>query len=581
MTQTIEVKPHQIPDIAMGFDDKKKLSPLLLKMHLEKKGFGQFMTTNDRTTDRFYFRNDENVLKIYTPENIRTFLIEELSEIILGDDKDLKMEAIQLHDLVSKYTDTSLKSQVLNSIRCFGEFDSEDAKPIQLAKDNPNTCFVRFINGVIVIDKDDISLVPYSNIEDKGLVWEKSIIPKKVEIDEERGLFEEFCFNAMKYNDSKISSTEGNWTEEYPITDSVKKNFEALCSAIGYLIHSDNSVQKAMIFIDRNSTITKEEGGNGKTVVMKAIQYFRDRMSVNGKQFYKGGGGDRFAFSGVTPSTGLIHIDDIDANFDFKSLFAFLTGDLEVEGKGTNKVIIPEDRKPKFGITTNYVLQGGGTSHARRQHIIEFGDYWNRCNQEGQNPWDEQHLGKRLFNDFSQKDWNQFYTFGFQCIKLYLEKGLIDGAMGSYEEKQLATSVASEPEVQEWIRNYVMETRVELNHHIDGIQDYKLYELFASDIEPMIVRNWDKTRFQKALYEYVSKLNGYDWNPHNSNKGDTVSARRWLKRDQDGMVGQIPWIKIVSDKDVIDDSVIVHKTDSSEIDELEDNLARFQRMLAS
>ena len=184
MTQNIEVKPHQIPDIAMGFDDKKKLSPLLLKMHLEKKGFGQFMTTNDRTTDRFYFRNDENVLKIYTPENIRTFLIEELSEIILGDDKDLKMEAIQLHDLVSKYTDTSLKSQVLNSIRCFGEFDSEDAKPIQLAKDNPNTCFVRFINGVIVIDKDDISLVPYSNIEDKGLVWEKSIIPKKVEIDE-------------------------------------------------------------------------------------------------------------------------------------------------------------------------------------------------------------------------------------------------------------------------------------------------------------------------------------------------------------------------------------------------------------
>ena len=68
MTQNIEVKPHQIPDIAMGFDDKKKLSPLLLKMHLEKKGFGQFMTTNDRTTDRFYFRNDENKkTKVHTP----------------------------------------------------------------------------------------------------------------------------------------------------------------------------------------------------------------------------------------------------------------------------------------------------------------------------------------------------------------------------------------------------------------------------------------------------------------------------------------------------------------------------------
>ena len=47
--------------------------------------------------------------------------------------------------------------------------------------------------------------------------------------------------------------------------------------------------------------------------------------------------------------------------------------------------------------------------------------------------------------------------FGFKCIQLFLREGLVSGAMGSYEEKQLATSVASEPEVQEWIRNYVME----------------------------------------------------------------------------------------------------------------------------
>ena len=37
----------------------------------------------------------------------------------------------------------------------------------------------------------------------------------------------------------------------------------------------------------------------------------------------------------------------------------------------------------------------------------------------------------------------------------------------------------------------------------------------------------------------------------------------------------------VSDKDVIDDSVIVHKTDSSEIDESDENLAMFQRIMAS
>ena len=49
---------------------------------------------------------------------------------------------------------------------------------------------------------------------------------------------------------------------------------------------------------------------------------------------------------------------------------------MTVEGKGTNKIIIPRALKPKLGITTNYIVGGVGTSYARRQHIVEFGDFW-------------------------------------------------------------------------------------------------------------------------------------------------------------------------------------------------------------
>ena len=161
------------------------------------------------------------------------------------------------------------------------------------------------------------------------------------------------------------------------------------------------------------------------------------------------------------------------------------------------------------------------------------------------------HLGKRLFNDFSQDDWNQFYTFGFKCIQLFLREGLVNGAMGSYEEKQLATSVASEPEVQEWIRNYVMEQRVQLNHHVNnGVADYALHLIFTNDIDPTIAKYWDKTRLMKALYEYVSKLDGYDWNPHKANHGNTLSGRRFLVQEEDGV--QKPYVKIVSDSDSVE-----------------------------
>ena len=535
---------QEIPVITTGEGSKQKVSPLLLRKYLEREGFGQFMTTNDRTTKRFFFHNDENVLRIFSADNIRDYVIKQLESFLEGDDIG---QPVLLIDLMSRFSSAALESQVLVSIQCFGELDNNDSKKMELASDDPNTCFIRFLNGVVVINKDEISLISYCELTDQGAVWENSIIRKNIEIDETQGLYEQFCLNSMRVRDVKVTSSDGNWTREYPISNTVEKNFESLRSSIGYLLHADNTIQKAVVYIDRNSTITKEEGGNGKTVVMKSIQYFRDRMSVNGKQFYKGTGGDRFAFSGVTPSTGLIHIDDIDKNFDFKSLFAFLTGDLEIEGKGTNKVIITEDRKPKFGITTNYVLQGGGQSHARRQHIVEFGDFWNRCNKEGEAPWNPEHLGKRLFNDFSQDDWNQFYTFGFKCIQLFLREGLVNGAMGSYEEKQLATSVASEPEVQEWIRNYVMEQRVQLNHHVNGVADYALHLIFTNDIDPMITKSWDKTRLKKALYEYVSKLDGYDWNPHKANRGNTMSERRFLVQEEDGV--QKSYIKIVSDSD--------------------------------
>jgi hypothetical protein len=96
-----------------------------------------------------------------------------------------------------------------------------------------------------------------------------------------------------------------------------------------------------------------------------------------------------------------------------------------------------------------------------------------------------------------------------------------------------------------------MEQRVQLNHHVNnGVADYALHLIFTNDIDPMITRYWDKTRLMKALYEYVSKLDEYDWNPHKSSRGDTMSDRRFLV-SEDGV--QKPYIKIVSDSDSAND----------------------------
>lgn len=539
-------KPNQIPPIyTLSDKGNMSLSPIRLRTFLESQGWGQFMTTTDRTKDRFFFRNDKNILKIYNSDNIRNWLIKYVEKCLDDENQETVFDLI---DKLSRYPSSSLENQVLVSIDTYGEQETEDCEFLPITRDEIDKCYVRFKNGVVVITKDSIEKVPYGFLDNDSSAWESSIITRDIELSEPsekvdtEGLFAQFCLNAMRMKDPKITATK-DWRDEYPITDKVIQNFKSLMSAIGYLIHSNNSVEKCILFIDRNSTITKEEGQNGKTRVVEGIGYFRDRLSIDGRNGLQKG--DKFKFSGVTPSTGLVQFDDIAPTFDFKSMFSFLTGDFVVEGKYANSVVIPREKKPKFVITTNYAPPENSTSHANRRQVVEFGDYWNRCVNEGELVWDENNLGRRLYDGFTDEDWNDFYNFGFQCVQLYLKRGLLDTVSGTYMEKSLASAIAKEPEVSEWIRNYVVKDRLKFNHHLNGVADYHLYEMFRNDMGTFIANNWNQSRFLKTLFEYVTKLDGYEWNPMKS--GETLSAKRWLKTESTGV--QKPYIKIVGVKD--------------------------------
>ena len=130
--------------------------------------------------------------------------------------------------------------------------------------------------------------------------------------------------------------------------------------------------------------------------------------------------------------------------------------------------------------------------------------------------------------------------FGFRCVQLYLREGLVKGSKGTYEEKRILTScVPKSPEVQQFFYDYVQENRVALGHNIDGVEDFALYALFTSQVGENIAKYWDITKFKKTLFSYVSQLEGYDWNPEKSHKGDTLKSRMVRRGGRDEQVSVI------------------------------------------
>ena len=115
-------------------------------------------------------------------------------------------------------------------------------------------------------------------------------------------------------------------------------------------------------------------GGSGKGLIHKAISHIKRLSTINGKGFDPT---KSFAYQTVSTDTQVLLFDDIDKNFKFENLFSVITEGLIIEKKGKDAIKIPFAESPKISITTNYTVQGEGSSHNRRVFEVEMSAYFN------------------------------------------------------------------------------------------------------------------------------------------------------------------------------------------------------------
>ena len=193
-------------------------------------------------------------------------------------------------------------------------------------------------------------------------------------------------------------------------------HFVSKMTAIGYLLHKyrDKSCEKAVIAMDgKLSEVGESNGRTGKSIMGFAIGQVVPQCYIGAKS--KDLEHDPFLFEEVTEKTDNIFLDDVRANIDFEFFFPIITGKLMVNVKGVKRWTIAERDTPKIFITTNHAINGSSSSFKDRQALIAFSDYYN----EDFKPVDD--FGINFFDEWDDKQWNLFYNFMADCLRLYFK----------------------------------------------------------------------------------------------------------------------------------------------------------------
>jgi len=419
-------------------------------------------------------------------------------------------------------------------------WNSFDYNTLPTLMDNAENVYIPFENKIVHISKNKMDMIDYDTMKKKGNIWKSQIINHKISERNrsEEGVFEKFCRLATSRRKNVVLAETQDWTDSYETDD---ESLKSLRTAYGYLISGYNNPSQpvAPIFIDGDAEIGMEEGRNGKSAIMYSMKHWKKMSYQSGKSYQsiKTSGG-RFQYSNVDIDTKFVFLNDTPEWFDMEEIYDRLSDDFEVSGKYTNKFVIPQDKKPKMGITTNYppIQKGGSARH--RMHITPFGNYWLNVKENNEEPYYDKHLGKMMFqSDFNYDDYNDFYHYGFDCVQQYLKEGLHRCNTDRVKVKGLITKWedGSDDGVVRWFVDVVENERIKEMTITPGIAKKKLHNELMKSLatQPQVKFKWinEEGRFQKMIWD-VCKSMGYKYNDHKSHMGDTQNIRKYIVKGE-------------------------------------------------
>ena len=263
-------------------------------------------------------------------------------------------------------------------------------------------------------------------------------------------------------------------------------------STIGFMLHGFKSPAFCPAVIINDAKISDNpEGGTGKGLFVKSIGKIKKQVIIAGKNFKVD---NQFSYQTVSADTQVLAYDDVEKNFNFEKLFNIVTEGITLEKKNKDAIEVPFEMSPKIIITSNYAIRGSGNSNERRKWELEFKQYFNRERTP------ESELGRMMFVDWDEKEWNLFDNYMIGCLQLYLTKGFVKSKFENMEIRKFIAETSEE--FYEWSlmkdNSLIRTVNVPINMKT-------LYENFIEEFPDFGrggKRHWSQNYFNKSLLKY-------------------------------------------------------------------------------
>jgi hypothetical protein len=437
-------------------NEKVTIDALKYKFFLERNGYKKHYPNEAQKPTWVYINS--NKVRIVSVEMIKDFVLNYL----------LNKKEFEVWNYCAKYQNLFNENFLLM-------LESIDLK---MLNDDRHKSYIAFKNGVLEVDKNEIKLIDYIDID--FYIWENHILDRDfIELQEYENDYKTFIKNIS--NETELPTE----------------------SVIGYLISTYKNRSNVKAIILNDEVISENpEGGTGKGVFVQGISQIRKTSIIDGKLF---DGKKSFPYQTVSLDTKILVFDDVVKNFNFEEKFSLVTEGLTLERKNKDAVKLNVHESPKLIISTNYAIRGEGNSHDRRRYELEIAQYY------GKNLTPEDEFKRQLFDDWELDDFQRFDNYMVRCLQLFLKEGLIKQNAKNIKMRKFIAETSME--FYEFIKDEELVLR---NERLDKKVIFDKFVEEYPDFKKWLTRKKFNLWIQKFCtfngFEYISDTsNGMQW----------------------------------------------------------------------